>query len=219
MAMSDNPKRIFNADFSATINTDLLRFGELQFVLKKEKYNICYKQHHAWLVTEAHRRIIGFIGVVQAPTENEKEVTSQQISDVDTVEDRRVNVSNPRAHFFAEIKEQYDFIKVEYASTVVDSRCVVIGYPEESIKALCSSRELFYFKSLDDADSLEIGIRDFLRSIYYVLESRRLDLSFEKLEFPPCLALIDEQKYRQGLENKTSKIYRLVSNIQVVLYL
>lgn len=186
LQVSDNPKRIFNADFSATINTDLLRFGELQ----------------------AHRRIIGFIGVVQAPTENEKEVTSQQISDVDTVEDRRVNVSNPRAHFFAEIKEQYDFIKVEYASTVVDSRCVVIGYPEESIKALCSSRELFYFKSLDDADSLEIGIRDFLRSIYYVLESRRLDLSFEKLEFPPCLALIDEQKYRQGLENKTSKIYR-----------
>lgn len=86
------------------------------------------------------------------------------------------------------------------------------------MKELCSSRELFCFKTLDDADSLEIGIRDFLRSIYYVLESRRLDLSFEKLECPPCPVLIDEQKCRQGLENKTSKIYRFLYFIYRIFY-
>uniref|UniRef100_A0A0R3RQZ3 Trafficking protein particle complex subunit 9 n=1 Tax=Elaeophora elaphi TaxID=1147741 RepID=A0A0R3RQZ3_9BILA len=183
-SISDNPKRIFVADFTATISTELVRFGELQ----------------------AHRRIIGFIGVVQASIEDEKAETSQQPSDVNTAAD--LQVEHSKMHYFAKIKEQYDSVKTEYASTVVDSRCIVIGYPEESMKELCSSRELFYFKTLDDADSLEIGIRDFLRSIYYVLESRRLDLSFEKMECPPCPALIDEQKYRQGLENKTSKIYR-----------
>ncbi|EFO24879.2 hypothetical protein LOAG_03607 [Loa loa] len=186
LQVSDNPKRIFVVNFIATVNTDLIRFGELQ----------------------AHRRIVGFIGVVQAPVEDEGAKASQQLSDEDTTADHRVNISNPKIYFLAKIKDQYDFVKTEYASTVVDSRCIVIGYPEESIKALWSSRELFCFKTLDDVDSLEIGIRDFLRSIYYVLESRRLDLSFEKLECPACPALIDEQKYRQGLENKTSKIYR-----------
>lgn len=82
-----------------------------------------------------------------------------------------------------------------------------------------SSRELFCFKTLDDADALEMGIRDFLRSIYYVLESRRLDLSFEQLECPPCPTLIDEQKYRQGLENKASKIYRLKRLICTLFYI
>lgn len=77
------------------------------------------------------------------------------------------------------------------------------------LEGLWSSRELFCFKSLDEADTLEMGIRDFLRSTYYVLESRRLDLSFEKLESPPCPAIPDEQKYRQGLENRNSKIFRL----------
>ncbi|CAG9530714.1 unnamed protein product [Cercopithifilaria johnstoni] len=185
LQVSDNPKRIFVADFSATINADLIRFGELQ----------------------AHRRIIGFIGVVQAPIEDEETELSQLLSDID-VTDLQTDDSNPKAYYLAKIKEQYDFVKAEYASTVVDSRCIVIGYPEESVEGFCSSRELFCFKTLDDADSLEMGIRDFLRSIYYVLESRRLDLSFEKLEFPPCPALIDEQKYRHGLENKTSKTYR-----------
>ncbi|VBB33958.1 unnamed protein product, partial [Acanthocheilonema viteae] len=220
ISVSDNPKRIFVADFSATVNADLIKFGELQ----------------------AHRRIIGFVGVVHAPIEDEEAEASQQHSDIDTAADRRVDDSNPKTHYLAKIKEQYDFVKTEYASTLVDSRCIVIGYPEilwkislnflfisvdvvgsrektglpslvlmkckESIKGLWSSRELFSFKTLDDADSLEMGIRDFLRSIYYVLESRRLDLSFEKQECPSCPALIDEQKYRQGLENKASKIYR-----------
>uniref|UniRef100_A0A8R1TQI6 Uncharacterized protein n=1 Tax=Onchocerca volvulus TaxID=6282 RepID=A0A8R1TQI6_ONCVO len=185
LQVSDNPKRIFVADFSVTINADLIKFGELQ----------------------AHRRIIGFIGVIQAPVEDEKAELSQQLSDVNIAEDHRASISNRRS-YFAKIKEQYDSVKTEYASTIVDSRCIVIGYSEESIKGLCSSRELFCFKTLDDADSLEIGIRDFLRSIYYVLESRRLDLSFEKLECPPYPMLTEEQKYRQGLENKNCKIYR-----------
>ncbi|OZC10117.1 hypothetical protein X798_02707 [Onchocerca flexuosa] len=185
LQVSDNPKRIFVADFSVTINADLIKFGELQ----------------------AHRRIIGFIGVIQAPVEDEKAELPQQFSDVDITGDHRASISNPRS-YFANIKEQYDSVKTEYESTIVDSRCIVIGYSEESIKGLCSSRELFCFKTLDDADSLEIGIRDFLRSIYYVLESRRLDLSFEKLECPPYPMLTEEQKYRQGLENKNCKMYR-----------
>ncbi|VDO58129.1 unnamed protein product, partial [Onchocerca flexuosa] len=105
--VSDNPKRIFVADFSVTINADLIKFGELQ----------------------AHRRIIGFIGVIQAPVEDEKAELPQQFSDVDITGDHRASISNPRS-YFANIKEQYDSVKTEYESTIVDSRCIVIGYSE-----------------------------------------------------------------------------------------
>lgn len=81
---------------------------------------------------------------------------------------------------------------------------------KHSPDGMWSPRELFSFRCLDEADTLENAIRDFLRSIYYVLESRRLDLSFEKLENPPYLTLAVEQKYRMGVENKSSKIFKYV---------
>lgn len=57
-------------------------------------------------------------------------------------------------------------------------------------------------------EQLECVVHELLRSIYFVLESRRLDTSFEKMESPPCPVLPDEEKYRMGLENVKSKAYR-----------
>uniref|UniRef100_A0A183D3R6 PH domain-containing protein n=1 Tax=Gongylonema pulchrum TaxID=637853 RepID=A0A183D3R6_9BILA len=164
-------------------------------------------------IFQAHRRVIGFIGVVQATAESEQQIASQHVPDETPnirPERKYSDTLRLKTTDFSRIKEQYDSSKAEYEATVVDARCIVIGYPEESLEGLWSSRELFCFKNLDEADALEVGIRDFLRSIYYVLESRRLDLSFEKLDCPPCPVIPAEQKYRQGLENKNSKIYRLV---------
>ncbi|VDN03575.1 unnamed protein product [Thelazia callipaeda] len=179
LQVSDNPKRIFSANFTSTTNANLIKFGDLQ----------------------AHRRIIAFIGVIQAPQESEQLLDSSDFKE-------HYGLSSSALLNLEKIKQQYEVAKAEYTSTLVDSRCIAIGYPKEALEGFCSSRELFCFKTLDSADALEVGIRDFLRSIYYVLESRRLDLSFEKLECPSCPSLIDEQKYRQGLENKNSKIYR-----------
>ena len=63
---------------------------------------------------------------------------------------------------------------------------------------------------MEESESLENTVREFFRSIFFVLESKRLDLSFEKLDPAPCPILPDEQKYRIGVENKGSKLYRFV---------
>lgn len=193
LQVSDNPRRVIVANFVPTVNTNLLRFAELQ----------------------AHRRIMGFIGVIQSQTIEEQPSTSQNNCAFNNGEDkpgvycspsRRSSVVNSLT--LSQIKEQYDAIKQEYSSMLVDSRCIAFGYSDSLLDELWSSREIFAFGCLEDADSLESGVREFLRSIFFVLESRRLDLSLEKLDPAPCPSVPDEQKYRMGVENKTSKIYR-----------
>jgi hypothetical protein len=41
-----------------------------------------------------------------------------------------------------------------------------------------------------------------------VLDSKRLDASFERMESPPYPILPDEEKYRMGVENTKSKMHR-----------
>uniref|UniRef100_A0A914WF28 Trafficking protein particle complex subunit 9 n=1 Tax=Plectus sambesii TaxID=2011161 RepID=A0A914WF28_9BILA len=53
-----------------------------------------------------------------------------------------------------------------------------------------------------------MGVRELVKSIYWVVEGKRLDLSFEKLDTPPCPLVPEEEKYRIGVENKASKNYR-----------
>ncbi|VDN33455.1 unnamed protein product, partial [Cylicostephanus goldi] len=79
---------------------------------------------------------------------------------------------------------------------------------KQDVSAHFSSRETFLFHRLEESDELETGIREFMRAIYFVLESKRVDQSFEKLECPPCPVLPEEEKFRLGVENKTSKTYR-----------
>lgn len=108
-------------------------------------------------------------------------------------------------------------MSVEEVSLNWDCWKLIAIFLQESLSNLWSSRELFSFGCLEDADSLENGVREFLRSIFFVLESRRLDLSFEKLESPPYPFLPDEQKYRMGLENKTSKQYKSVLCLHYII--
>lgn len=66
-------------------------------------------------------------------------------------------------------------------------------------------RELIPFENLDE---FEKEIRELIRSIYIVLESRRVNVSFEKMEQPPCPTIPEEEKTRVGTENRTSKTYK-----------
>uniref|UniRef100_A0A9J2PDJ2 Trafficking protein particle complex subunit 11 domain-containing protein n=1 Tax=Ascaris lumbricoides TaxID=6252 RepID=A0A9J2PDJ2_ASCLU len=202
LIVSDNPRRMIVANFVSSVNSGLVKFGELQ----------------------AHRRVIGLVGIVHAPPLVDEHASTSQdgivggtlpqtiissIDDNSTIRgcgNRKPSATSTLS--LPQIKQQYESTKEEYSSTLVDSRCIAIGYSNESLSNLWSSRELFSFGCLEDADSLENGVREFLRSIFFVLESRRLDLSFEKLESPPYPFLPDEQKYRMGLENKTSKQYK-----------
>uniref|UniRef100_A0A0K0DIU2 Trafficking protein particle complex subunit 11 n=1 Tax=Angiostrongylus cantonensis TaxID=6313 RepID=A0A0K0DIU2_ANGCA len=99
-------------------------------------------------------------------------------------------------------------LQSDHSHTLVDSRCIFLGYDEADISTHFSSREVFIFHRLEESDELETGIREFMRAIYFVLESKRLDLSFEKMECPPCPVLPEEEKFRIGVENKTSKTYK-----------
>uniref|UniRef100_A0A915DJK6 Trs120/TRAPPC9 N-terminal domain-containing protein n=1 Tax=Ditylenchus dipsaci TaxID=166011 RepID=A0A915DJK6_9BILA len=49
---------------------------------------------------------------------------------------------------------------------------------------------------------------DFLIRRAVLSLSKRLDLSFEKMDTPPCPLLPEEEKYRMGTENMKSKLYR-----------
>lgn len=93
---------------------------------------------------------------------------------------------------------------------LVDSRCALFGFskPDEIFDA----REVLPYPSLEDSDEFENHVRELIRSIYFVLESRRMDLSYEKMEIPPCPTLQDEEKYRIGVENKQSKPYKWASS-------
>lgn len=68
--------------------------------------------------------------------------------------------------------------------------------------------ELSAHQGLDESEAFEGQVRDLLRTIYYVLESRRLDAAFEKLDQPNCPTLAEEERYRAGLENRATKQYR-----------
>ncbi|CAD5227966.1 unnamed protein product [Bursaphelenchus okinawaensis] len=102
----------------------------------------------------------------------------------------------------------YDQYKNNINEDLISSRCVSFGNAR-LIESLFPSSELHAHETLDQSSNLENQIRDFLRTIYYVLESRRLDVAFERAEILPNYpSLQQEERYRAGLEDKTSKTYR-----------
>uniref|UniRef100_A0A914GWE5 Trafficking protein particle complex subunit 9 n=1 Tax=Globodera rostochiensis TaxID=31243 RepID=A0A914GWE5_GLORO len=109
---------------------------------------------------------------------------------------------------FRLLKEQFAEIKQSLNDQLVDSRCALFGFGCDSS---CTT-EFLSLTGADDfssiCDHLESILHELLRSIYFVLESRRLDTSFERMDNPSCPMLPDEEKYRMGLENVKSKAYR-----------
>ncbi|EYC01315.1 hypothetical protein Y032_0108g36 [Ancylostoma ceylanicum] len=189
--VSDNPKRIFHANFVTSVNTELVRFGELQ----------------------AHRRVLGLIGVAcaqpstsAAPARKSSSSVSDDVGLAPITTRRRSSLTGGST--MDEVKSNYEKVKRDYDSTLVDSRCILLGYDEEQVSAHFSSRETFLFHRIEESDELEMGVREFMRAIYFVLESKRVDQSFEKLECPPCPILPEEEKFRFGVENKASKTYK-----------
>lgn len=79
--------------------------------------------------------------------------------------------------------------------------------------------EILAFPRLDDSNELELGVRELVRSIYFILESRRLNTSFEKMETPPCPLLPEEEKYRIGTDNTKSKTYKYCYIISMTKFL
>ncbi|CAK5033283.1 unnamed protein product [Meloidogyne enterolobii] len=95
----------------------------------------------------------------------------------------------------------------EFNDQLVDSRCVLFGFSSSQ-----NSTEILSFPRSDDIsllyDQLEACTRDLLRSIYVVLDSKRLDTSFERMDSPPYILLQEEEKYLMGIDNVKSKNHK-----------
>uniref|UniRef100_A0A1I8AA06 Trafficking protein particle complex subunit 9 n=1 Tax=Steinernema glaseri TaxID=37863 RepID=A0A1I8AA06_9BILA len=181
--VSENPKRIILAKFISQVNPDMRSFGEFQ----------------------AHRRIFGVVGVAHAvsPQRHKMSVTSLD----DSLISQTVPLPLDHRATMELVQQQYEMLKADYSETSVDSRIATFGF--KGADECFSERELLAFPTLEDSsDGLEVGIREFVRQIYFVLESRRLDLAFEKMDSPTCPLLPEEEKYRAGVENRHSKAYK-----------
>lgn len=118
----------------------------------------------------------------------------------------RTKSSNEGVHSLDSVCEQYNNYKAELHGSLVDSRCVLFGFNDTECGI--EQRELLSFSSLEDSEEFENGVRELIRSIYFVLESRRIDTSFEKMEQPPCPTLPEEEKTRVGTENRQSRSFK-----------
>ncbi|CAG2067080.1 unnamed protein product, partial [Timema podura] len=103
-----------------------------------------------------------------------------------------------------ELCRVHESLKVKYASTLYDSRCVLIGPPESEpsnfpTPSNFKARALRYHDG-EACVQLEGQITEFLSSLFWVLESKRLERSREKVDKVSLLLAPFEKKDFVGLD-------------------
>jgi hypothetical protein len=154
------------------------------------KYTTQYSRHDgAWGEMQPHRRVLGFIGVHCA-------------ADV-------VSSSTGSAIQMENIQTLFATATADYRSTLIDSRCFVFhtrtATSNDTVEPKHPHQFLFYDANVLDVARLERDIVDYVRSLFWVLEKCRCDVSFEKAVVPPSPMLAVEEKYRVGVEKKATK--------------
>uniref|UniRef100_A0A5S6Q560 Trafficking protein particle complex subunit 11 domain-containing protein n=1 Tax=Trichuris muris TaxID=70415 RepID=A0A5S6Q560_TRIMR len=108
----------------------------------------------AWGELQCHRKIFGFIGVAFASQEP-------------TVDQEEWIASFRQA-------------RCPFETALLDSRLVLLDRKPSSMRT--SGEQCLYCCTLGGCDGLENGIKDFIKSLFWVLESRRLDTSYLKMD-------------------------------------
>ncbi|KAJ8881936.1 hypothetical protein PR048_018423 [Dryococelus australis] len=110
-----------------------------------------------------------------------------------------------------ELCRVHESLKVKYSSTLFDSRCVLIG-PSDSEPSSFPTPSNFKARALRYHDGeacvgMEAQISEFLSSLFWVLESKRLERSREKVEKVSLLLAPFEKKDIVGLdlESRTNR--------------
>lgn len=90
-----------------------------------------------------------------------------------------------------EICRLHESLKVKYQSTLYDSRCIIFGVnapncPELSTPSNFKSRDVYYANDNDPNPSIEMHLNEFLLSLFWVLDAKRLEKSKEKV----CCSLL-----------------------------
>ncbi|XP_052893133.1 protein brunelleschi isoform X2 [Anopheles moucheti] len=139
-----------------------------------------------------------------------------------------------------ELCRVHESLKVKYTHTLFDSRCLLFGPGTDELQQLnggvsgtdggkaaiekCfqtpsnfKSRAFFYPEN-DPCSNLETKISEFITSIYYILEHKRMEKTSEKLEKAPLLLAPFEKKDFVGLDlesrnNKKRCIGRMTKHL------
>ncbi|KFD51482.1 hypothetical protein M513_07695 [Trichuris suis] len=127
----------------------------------------------AWGELQCHRKILGFIGVAFA---------SKEPTTVD--EDRWIAC-------FKEARSPFEM-------SLLDSRLALFDHSPSLLQS--SEEHCLYYCALSGYAGLENDVKDFVKSLFWVLESRRLDVSYLKMENPPFPKVPGEEKYTTVLD-------------------
>ncbi|XP_063226452.1 protein brunelleschi isoform X2 [Bacillus rossius redtenbacheri] len=133
-------------------------------------------ENNDWGDYQTHRRLLGLITI--GKYENQTELN--------------------------ELCRVHESLKVKYSSTLYDSRCVLLG-PGDSEPSSFPTPSNFKARALRYHDGeacagMEAQISEFLSSLFWVLESKRLERSREKVEKVSLLLAPFEKKDIVGLD-------------------
>ncbi|XP_050428976.1 protein brunelleschi [Adelges cooleyi] len=104
-----------------------------------------------------------------------------------------------------EVCRLHESLKVKYQSTLYDSRCFIFGVnapncPEFSTPSNFKSRDVYYSSDNDPNPSVEMHLNEFLSSLFWVLDAKRLEKSKEKLDKATLLIAPFEKRNIIGLD-------------------
>ncbi|XP_071952255.1 trafficking protein particle complex subunit 9-like [Antedon mediterranea] len=141
-------------------------------------------ENNAWGDFQAHRRVAGLMCVGKATTEIE----------------------------LASIYANFDTMKDGYKSTLFDSRCFVFGMTAETAMESVSGEkpDVVYFPSFEESQTLEDCVNDFACSLFWVLESKRLERLNDRNDKLPLLIAPFERKDMVGIDTETRAFRRRV---------
>lgn len=87
---------------------------------------------------------------------------------------------------FNEICRVHESLKVKYQSTLYDSRCIIFNANTEDTLQITPpsnfrSQAIYYASESDPNVDLENQVTEFLSSLFWILESKRMERSREKV--------------------------------------
>lgn len=149
-------------------------------------------ENNDWGDFQTHRRLLGLITVGKFDYQNE----------------------------LNELCRVHESLKVKYTNTLFDSRCLLFGPSRDELQKIANNLEekkdatiencfqtpsnfksrAFFYPENDPCSNLETKISEFITSLYYILELKRLEKSREKIDKVPLLLAPFEKKDFVGLD-------------------
>ncbi|GLG96735.1 Protein brunelleschi, partial [Gryllus bimaculatus] len=109
-----------------------------------------------------------------------------------------------------ELCRLHESLKVKYSSTIFDSRCVLLGYPDPppyTPPSNFKAAEALWYEDPESCPGMEAQLCSFIHAVFWVLESKRLERGREKIDRVTLLQAPFEKKDFVGLdlESRTNR--------------